>query len=129
MMAQPMSDDLARVGAEFERWRSEAAGRGRIPDRLWRVAILLLETHAPLMVAAAPSVKESAGVLGLYSTHLRILLEEAAPHLDPRYTSEALLAMLDPAYHLRMRRLLGYSLDQLVRGWDGLIAALVTPRP
>ena len=88
----------------------------------------LLETHAPLMVAAAPSIKDSAGVLGLYSTHLRILLEEAAPHLDPRYTSEALLAMLDPAYHLRMRRLLGYSLDQLVAGWDGLIDAITTRR-
>jgi hypothetical protein len=45
-MAQPMSDDLAHVRAEFERWRSEAAGRGRIPDRLWRVAISLLHNHA-----------------------------------------------------------------------------------
>jgi hypothetical protein len=50
--------------------------------------------------------------------------------LDARYTAEALLAMLDPAYHLRMRRLLGYSLDQLVAGWDGLIDAITArPRP
>ncbi|MDA0171897.1 TetR/AcrR family transcriptional regulator [Solirubrobacter taibaiensis] len=86
----------------------------------------LLETHAELMVAAAPTVRESAGVLALYTTHLRILLEEAAPHLDARYTAESLIAMLDPAQHLRMRRLLGYSLDQLVRGWDQLIAALTS---
>ena len=31
----------------------------------------LLETHAELMVAAAPTVRESAGVLALYTTHLR----------------------------------------------------------
>jgi hypothetical protein len=68
-------------------------------------------------------------VLALYTTHLRILLEEAAPHLDARYTAESLIAMLDPAQHLRMRRLLGYSLDQLVRGWDQLVEALVRPRP
>src|SRR5262245_5112027 len=78
----------------------------------------LLETHAELMVAAAPGAKESAGVMALYSVHLRILLTEAAPHLDPRYTAEALLAMLDPAHHLRMRRLMGYTLGQLVTGWD-----------
>jgi hypothetical protein len=81
------------------------------------------------MVAAAPTVRESAGVLALYTTHLRILLEEAAPHLDARYTAESLIAMLDPAQHLRMRRLLGYSIDQLVRGWDQLVEALVRPRP
>ncbi len=37
--------------------------------------------------------------------------------------------MLAPAQHLRMRQALGYSLDQLVRGWDELVDALVTPRP
>lgn len=89
----------------------------------------LLETHAELMVAAAPTVKEASGVLALYTTHLRILLAEAAPHLDPYYTSESLLAMLDPAHHLRMRRGLGYSVDQLALGWSGLIDQLVTPRP
>jgi AcrR family transcriptional regulator len=85
----------------------------------------LLETHAELMVAAAPTVKEASGVMALYSTHLRILLVEAAPHLDPRYMAESLLAMLDPQQHLRMRHGLGYSLDQLVRGWDQLVDALV----
>ena len=89
----------------------------------------LIETHAELMVAAAPTVKESSGVLALYSTHLRLLLAEAAPHLDAHYTAESLLAMLDPAHHLRMRRGLGYSLDQLVRGWDQLVDALVQQAP
>jgi AcrR family transcriptional regulator len=88
----------------------------------------LLETHAELMVAAAPTKRESAPVIGLYTTHLRILLEEAAPHLNAQYTAEALLAMLEPAHHLRMRRLLGYSLDGLVQGWDELVNAL-TRRP
>ena len=60
-MSQPMSDDLARVRAEFERWRSEAAGRGRIPDRLWRAAISLLEAHAPSTVCR--ELRLSAGDL------------------------------------------------------------------
>lgn len=89
----------------------------------------LLETHAELMVAAAPTQRESAGVLALYTTHLRILLVEAAPHLDAHYTAESLLAMLEPAHHLRMRHGLGYSLDQLAAGWEQLVDALTTRRP
>ena len=88
----------------------------------------LLETHAELMVAAAPSPRESAAVVALYNTHLTILLREAAPHLNARYTAEALFAMLAPTHHLRMRHALGYTLDQLVRGWDQLIDAITTPR-
>ena len=39
----------------------------------------LLETHAALMVAAAPGGKEAEGPTSLYTTHLAILLREAAP--------------------------------------------------
>jgi hypothetical protein len=77
MMAQPMSDELARVRAEFERWRSEAAGRGRIPDRLWRAAISLLGTHAPSTVCrelrlSATDLKKRRQALAAGSTASRI---------------------------------------------------------
>ena len=64
------------------------------------------------MLAAAPQRREGEGPHSLFATHLAILLREAAPHLDPRFTAEALLATLAPAHHLRMRAGLGYSLER-----------------
>lgn len=84
----------------------------------------LLERHAPLMVAAAPHGREGDGPYSLYATHLAILLEEAAPHLDARFTAEALLAMLAPWHHLRLRHGLEMDLDRLREGWAALIGAL-----
>ena len=84
----------------------------------------LLETHAALMVAAAPGAKEADGPSSLYATHLAILLREAAPRLDPQFTAEALLATLSPAQHVRARAGLGWSLDRLRAGWTGLVDAL-----
>ena len=42
----------------------------------------LMERHATLMVAAAPGGKEADGPWSLYTTHLAILLRDAAPLLD-----------------------------------------------
>jgi AcrR family transcriptional regulator len=84
----------------------------------------LLETHAALMVAAAPGVKEADGPYSLYATHLAILLREAAPLLDPQFTAEALLATLSPAHHVRMRHGHGWPLERLRAGWAGLVDAL-----
>jgi hypothetical protein len=52
-MTRPESHDLVRVREAFEHWRSERSGRGRIPDRLWRAAVVLLETQAPSTVCRA----------------------------------------------------------------------------
>jgi AcrR family transcriptional regulator len=79
----------------------------------------LLETHSGLMAAAEPS---GEGPHSLFATHLAILLREAAPELDARYTAEALLATLAPSHHLRMR--LTYSVEELVERWAGLVQAL-----
>jgi AcrR family transcriptional regulator len=84
----------------------------------------LLETHSDLMVAAAPSAGETAGPYSLYRTHLVILLRDAAPHLDPQFTAEALLAMLAPAHHLHVRHRLGWSLERVREGWYALVDAL-----
>ena len=83
-----------------------------------------MERHATLMVAAAPGGKEADGPWSLYTTHLAILLREAAPLLDAQFTAEALLAMLAPAHHLRTRGLLGWPLQRMRDGWDAMIEAL-----
>jgi AcrR family transcriptional regulator len=88
----------------------------------------LLERHSELMVAAAPSGREGEGPHSLYATHLAILLAEAAPALDARFTAEALLATLAPAHHLRMRAGLGYPLEAMIAGWGALVDALSAPR-
>jgi AcrR family transcriptional regulator len=86
--------------------------------------IELLERHSGLMVAAAPSGREVDGPHSLFATHLAILLREAAPELDSRFTAEALLATLAPSHHLRMRHGLGFTVEQLVAGWRELTQTL-----
>ena len=76
--------------------------------------IELLERHAALMVAASPRRQGRRALHALYATHLKILLREAAPLLDPEFTAEALLATLAPAHHLRVRRA-GWSLAAVAR--------------
>jgi AcrR family transcriptional regulator len=84
----------------------------------------LMETHSSLMVAAAPNGKEADGPYSLYTTHLVILLREAAPQLDAQFTAEALLATLAPAHHLRVRGGLGWPLERMRAGWNGLVEAI-----
>jgi AcrR family transcriptional regulator len=84
----------------------------------------LLERHSALMVEAAPNAKETAGVMALYTTHVAILLREAAPQLDPQFTAEALLATLSPAHHVRLRGGLGWPLARMRAGWNGLVDAI-----
>jgi len=63
-------------------------------------------------------------VFALYTTHLAILLREAAPMLDPQFTAEALLATFAPAHHLRMRHGLGWSRARVREGWNALVDAI-----
>ena len=84
----------------------------------------LLEAHADLMVAAAPTPKDAEAVFALYTTHLAILLREAAPMLDPQFTAEALLATFGAAHHLRVRHGLGWPVERLRAGWYALVDAI-----
>ena len=84
----------------------------------------LLETHASLMVAAAPGAREADGPSSLYTTHLAILLREAAPRLEPDFTAEAMLATRSPAQLIRVRHGLGWSLERMRAGWTGLVDSL-----
>src|SRR3954454_14565304 len=49
----------------------------------------LLERHSALMVAAAPGGRAGEGPHSFFATHLALLLGEAAPELDARFTAEA----------------------------------------
>jgi AcrR family transcriptional regulator len=84
----------------------------------------LLEAHADLMVAAAPSPKDGSAVYALYTTHLAILLREATPALDAQFTAESLLAMFAPAQYVRLRHGLEWPVERLREGWYALVAAI-----
>jgi AcrR family transcriptional regulator len=84
----------------------------------------LLERHADLLIVAEPPGRVVDGPYPLYATHLVLLLREAAPQLDAEFTAQALLATLRPAQHIYARRGLGWSLERMRAGWDGLIGAL-----
>jgi AcrR family transcriptional regulator len=84
----------------------------------------LLERHVELLVIAVPPSRYASGPHAFYATHLGLLLREAAPQLDAEFTAQALLATLGPGAHLYARRGLGWPLERLQAGWDGLVDAL-----
>ena len=84
----------------------------------------LLERHADILAAAIPTAHGPQGPEQLYTTHLVILLREAAPDLDAEYTARAMLAMLHPAHHLYARRALEWPLERLRGGWHAFVDAL-----
>jgi AcrR family transcriptional regulator len=85
-----------------------------------------LEEHGDLLFAAASSAGPSGNgaPVALYTTHVAILLREAAPQLDAPYTARALMAVLAPGEHLFARRRLEWDLDRLRQGWRGLVGAV-----
>jgi AcrR family transcriptional regulator len=85
----------------------------------------LLERHAPLMVAAvAGGHGGEPGPHQFYSTHVAILLAEAAPHLDAHFTAQALLATLGPTEHVRARVGYGWPAERMKSGWCALVRAI-----
>jgi AcrR family transcriptional regulator len=84
----------------------------------------LVERHAPLLMAAIPLRRGPSGPDLMYTTHLAILLREAAPRLDAEFTARALLATLNPADHLHARRALEWPLERVRAGWHALVDAL-----
>ena len=84
----------------------------------------LLERHADILAEAIPTARGPQAPEQLYTTHLVILLREAAPDLDAEYTARAMLAMLHPAHHLYARRALAWPLARLRDGWHTFVDAL-----
>jgi AcrR family transcriptional regulator len=87
-----------------------------------------LEEHGDLLFAAGPPRAGTSGPVELYTTHLAILVREAAPQLDAAYTARALMAVLAPGEHLFARRRLEWDLDRLRQGWCGLVDAICAAR-
>jgi hypothetical protein len=48
-----LSLDLARARSQFEAWRGRRQGGGRIPRRLWALAVRLVSRHGVSRTAAA----------------------------------------------------------------------------
>jgi AcrR family transcriptional regulator len=86
----------------------------------------LLETHSALMSAAGPpNGGAGTGPYVLAATHLRLLLDEAAPHVDAQFVAEALMASLAPAHFLRLRHDVGWPLERCIGGWCDLVDAVM----
>lgn len=86
----------------------------------------LLERHGPLMVAALVDELRLSddGASAFAVTHLRVLLREAAPALDPDYGAAALFKVLDPGLHLLLREKWGWEMERVRAGWRGLVEQL-----
>jgi AcrR family transcriptional regulator len=84
--------------------------------------IELMEEHAELIAAA--STRPGVGPEPVYATHLAMLLRDAAPHCDPDFTAQALIASLGPAQYVYARQVLGWPLERLASGWRAVVAAL-----
>ena len=69
MSAEPL-DDLARVRAEFDAWRSARPGPGRLPEHLWALAASLLDRYSVPVVARELLVER----FGLCGFHRGVLL-------------------------------------------------------
>lgn len=80
-MSADVLDDLARARAEFSRWRASGSGRGRIPSRLWSLAISLVPSHGIAAVARELSINQ-----GRLRTHLRQATAAAPTSSSPAPT-------------------------------------------
>lgn len=97
------------------RERLIAFGRGRLG---------LLEANGELLLAAesgGSGRRLRGGPYAAYRAHVRALLAEGAPELDPDYTADALLATLSAEVFMHQRRGRGIPLEQIERGWAQLV--------
>jgi hypothetical protein len=69
-----LPSDLARGRSQFQAWRGQGGGRGRIPHTLWAMAVRLAKVHG---------VGRTAEVLGLDRDRLKTQVEAGyAPPLS-----------------------------------------------
>jgi AcrR family transcriptional regulator len=123
---------------ESERRLQEGFIRGPAPlgpgappaERLVAFGHALLELtveRGDLLLAALPpepSLRYRSAVHAAYLAHVRSLLAEAGVP-DPDYLADALLAALEPELILHQLDR-GMALEQCKRGWESLVAALVS---
>jgi len=89
----------------------------------------LVDAHRELLLAAETGARcgrYRAGPYVSYRLYVGSLLREAAPELDPDYTSDALLAGLGAEFVAHLREDRGMSLEQIADGFEDLVRALTT---
>ena len=70
----PVIDDLEHTRAAFDSWRASNQGRRRIPDRLWKQALALLDHYSlsricrELRISAAQLRKQKAATASFNKT-------------------------------------------------------------
>ena len=69
-----LAQDLARARGQFEAWRGRRQAGGRIPHRLWALAVRLADRHG---------VSGTAAALGLDYCSLKERAEQAAEPAQP----------------------------------------------
>lgn len=120
------TEEIADVRAQFDAWRSTRAAGGRIPDRLWSLAIALLSSH---------SATEVARQLGLHPERLRRRQAELT-HVDrgtripralhpTRSTAPAFLELAPDALATHAHRTRG-ELRLVIESPDGTRISLVS---
>jgi AcrR family transcriptional regulator len=92
-------------------------------------ALEFREQNLEILVAgerAAPVDRFESRPYAAYRLHLRVLLQEAAPHIDVETATEALLAPLSADFLFYLRRHREIPMDRIAAAWhkmlDGLLA-------
>lgn len=112
-------------------------GPGAPPcDRLIAFGHGLLELTAKygdLMLAAqtarTPGLRFESDPSGAYRAHVSMLVKDAAPDLDARYTAETLLASLSAEVVLYQLRQRAMTLDSVRVGWEAIVRRLLSGPP
>jgi AcrR family transcriptional regulator len=88
----------------------------------------LVDAHRELLLAAetgATCGRYRAGPYASYRLVVSSLVREAAPHLDPDYTADALLATLGAEFVAYLREDREMPLEDVAAGFEELVRALV----
>ena len=88
------------------------------------------ELHA-LAESRSPTARHASGAYRTSRAHLVALLTQAGhphdPQPDAAYRADALLALVATNLFLHQRRELGYSIERIKAGLDGILAVLLGP--
>lgn len=87
--------------------------------------LAFVEENGDLLLGAEAGSRGGNAPYVFLHTHLRHLLREAAPGLDPDYVADVLLATLRADLVLHQRRDRGLALERLAEGWCGIASAAV----
>ncbi len=116
MGTSALPSDLARGRSRFEAWRAGQAGRGRIPESLWRLAVRLASRHGVSRTAGALRVdyyrlkKRSETSVQEAPSNAPAFIEVPSPAL----VGKQCLFDLDNSIGARMRvQLLGYAANEI----------------